>query len=464
MKKILLFILFTSASLHLLAQSIFRTACQGNLARLDSMLVDTDINTKDQRERSLLHWAVACDKKEVFDYLITKGIAINAGDDQRKTPMHMALRFDSEAYLDQLYALQPNEDWMADYGASLLEMAVLKKSKAFVKKLISYGVNINSTNDRGSTALEIAQRMNDKEMADFLLSIGADPTLVRKIEMSGPYMGQPEPGIVPQVFAPNYISTEEYEFGSVFNVDGTEFYYGVDIGNNSEIRYSERIEGKWTKPVVILSHDVYGYNDPFLSPDEQRLYFISKRALDGVGPQKEDHDIWYVERQKEGWSAPINAGPNINSEANEYYISFTQDGTMYFSSNVNAPEDRKRSDLDIYYSKYRDGEFQKAVSLGDSINTEHYEADVFVDPKEQYLIFCSTRPDGLGRGDLYISFKKPDGNWTKAINMGEPVNTQHHELCPFVSPDGKFLFYTSDEDIYWVSMKVIDQLKHKANP
>ena len=157
-----------------------------------------------------------------------------------------------------------------------------------------------------------------------------------------------------------------------------------------------------------------------------------------------DHDIWYVEKTENGWSDPINAGPNINSNGSEYYISFTNDGTMYFSSNREA-----LSNFDIYSSKILDEEFQKAIPLDDSINTAHYEADVFVDPDESYIIFCANRPKGLGMGDLYISFKNADGTWSQSKNMGEPINSGYHELCPFVSKDGKYLFYTSNEDIYF---------------
>ena len=273
------------------------------------------------------------------------------------------------------------------------------------------------------------------------------------------YLEQKPPSLSPEVFAPGLISKKkESEFGSVFNNDGTAFFYGVDIDGRTIIKYSALKGKKWSAPRTILSHEKYGFNDPFLSPDEKRLYFISERTLDGFGA-KQDHDIWYVEKKGEGWSEPINAGPNINSNKNEYYISFTQTGTMYFSSNKTSSEERQ-NDFDIYYSKNIDGKFQKAIKLGDSINTSNYEADVFVDPNETYIIFCARRPDGLGRGDLYISFKNSDGTWTKSINMGDKINTEKHELCPFVSMDGKYLFYTSDQDIYWVNSKIIDELKN----
>lgn len=450
------------SSLSTTAQNIFRTTCQGNYSRLDSLLQKSPIDTLDNRGRSLLHWAVACKQEELFDYLVSNGIDIHLEDHDEETPLHLAVKFDRRLYFEKLLDLESDNDWTTNYGASLLGLAVLDHNTFMVKQLIDKGVDIDATNERGSTALEIANRLGAKDMIHVLDSLGADHKKVRTIELFGDFMGQTDPGLKPQIFANNFISTEESEFGSVFNKDNTEFFYAVDVDRNgkNEIRYSKLMGNKWSQPKTILAHETYGYNDPFLSPDEQRLYFISKRPLDGKGEMK-DFDIWYVERLDNAWSEPINAGPHINSTANEYYISFTEDGTMYFSSNVNAPEEREWYDFDIYSSKYINGEFQKAVPLGKPVNTEDYEADVFVDPDEQYLIFCGTKAGGYGRGDLYISFKKEDGTWSKSVNMGDAINTKHHELCPFVTMDGKYLFYTSDQDIYWVSTKIFDKIRNR---
>ncbi len=444
------------------AQNIHRTACKGNLARLDSMLTTTPIQVKDHRGRSLLHWAAACKQKEIFDFLIAKGADVNAEDNQGKIPMHIAIHFGSSQLFDKLLELQPNSDWSSKYGNSLLEKAVLQKDSLFISKLVNNGVDINSTNERGSSALEISERLSATKISKFLLALGADDTLVRNFEMKGNYMGERDPGITPKLFAPNFISTEEQEFGSVFNAEGTIFYFGVDVGSRNEIRYSERIGDIWSKPKVLLSHERYGYNDPFLSNDEHRLYFISRQALDGMGPVK-DVDIWYVQKEEKGWSKPINAGSNINTSGNEYYISFTNDGTLYFSSNGHGKNNDENPDHDIYYSKNVNGEFQKPVALGDAINTKGYEGDVFIAPDESYIIFCSTREGGYGGGDLYISFKNNDGSWTRAINMGKRINTKHYEYCPVVTKDGNYLFYTSNQDIYWVNMQLISELRKKDN-
>lgn len=459
MKKLPIIIISFIFYKGLFAQNAHRTVCNGNMARLDSMLTNnTTINIKDNRGRSLLHWAVACKQKEMFNFLIEKGIKINTVDNQEKTPLHVAVQFNNIEYFDYLIKLQPNSDWKSNHGPSLLELAILNRNKTLADKLIKNKIDTNIKNKRGSTALEISQRIGAKDISELLISQGADKSLVRKFKMRGKYMGLEKPETTPKMFAPNFISTEEQEFGSVFNKKGTEFYFGVDVGKRNEIRYSKMVRGKWTKPITILSHQQYGYNDPFLSNDENRLYFISKRPLNGKGEIK-DVDIWYVERNDHGWSEPINAGSNINTNGDEYYISFTNDETMYFASNGHPRKDATRTDHDIYYAKIINNEFQKPVLLDSAINTTGYEADVFIAPDESYLIFCSIRDGGFGEGDLYISFKKPNGNWTKAVNMGKEINTENYEYCPFVSKDGKYLFYTSNQDIYWVSTKILEKLK-----
>ncbi|MCE7991644.1 MAG: hypothetical protein HEP71_06680 [Roseivirga sp.] len=461
MKKFRFLILFLLAviSFNARAQNIFRTACGGNLVRLDSLLSGNALDTIDNRGRSLLHWAVACNRPEVVNFLIDKDIETGLEDGDGVTPLHMTVRYNRPLLFERLIALPGNQGWTGQYGAAMLETAILRKNLPFVKKLTENGVAIDIRNDRGSTPLEIATRTGTKEIADWLITQGADKNLVRIIQPIGAYMGQKTPGMIRQLFAPNFISTEESEFGSVFNAAATEFYYAVDVNGKNEIRYSRLVNNQWSQPEIILSHERYSYNDPFLSPDEQRLYFISRRPINGTERQ-EYHDIWYVEKTEDGWSEPINAGSNINSEASEFYISFTNEGTMYFSSSVNAPAERRRSDLDIYSSKFVNGVFQKPVSLGVPVNTADYEADVFVSPDESYIIFCGIKEEGLGRGDLYISFKKPDGSWTTAVNMSDKINTTGHELCPFVTADGKYLFYTSNQDIYWVDARVIEEFRN----
>lgn len=272
------------------------------------------------------------------------------------------------------------------------------------------------------------------------------------------YLGQKPPGPEPEKFAPGVISKpDEHEFGSVFSSDGTEFYYGVDMDGKAEIRFTYLKDGAWTDPEPLITHDHFSFNDPFLSPDESKMYYISNSPRDDSGEPK-DYDIWYSERNDSGWSEPIHAGDSINTDANEYYISFTNEGSIYFGSNSAAGEGRNH-DYDIYKSEFEDGNFKAPVGLEETINSRFYEADVFISPDESYMIFSSIRREGLGQGDLYISFNDEEGNWQEAQNMGELINTNGHELCPFVTKDGRYFFYTSDGDIYWVDAGILQNYR-----
>lgn len=276
---------------------------------------------------------------------------------------------------------------------------------------------------------------------------------------SAMYLNQKPPGSEATLFAPNLISSKnQYEYGSTFSKDGTEFYYAVIINDKPQIRWSRFVNNAWEKPQTIIGSTNYEYNDPFLSPDKKRLYFISDQAKDGKG-KKKDFDIWYLERQKDGWSqTPVNAGPAINTNKNEYYMSFTKTGSMYFSSNGGTNQAADQN-YDIRLSHFSKGTFEPSNKLANTVNSEHYEADVFVSPDEQYIIFCSERPGGLGKGDLYISFKDSSGEWQKAKNMGNAVNTEGYEFCPFVTGDGKYLFLSRDGDIFWMSATIIESLR-----
>lgn len=271
------------------------------------------------------------------------------------------------------------------------------------------------------------------------------------------FLGEKRPGAIPVKFAPGLVSLSgRSEFGSIFSRDGKEFYYAVDTAGRAEIRFMRINKNSWTKPERLIFDERFSFNDPMLSPDETKLFFISDRPLTATG-EKKDYDIWYAERTAHGWSKPINAGAAINSDKNEYYVSFSKDGALYYSSNRDIKNEWNYNIL--YASLTGQKKFQHAIPLNDSVNTPYYEADVFIAGDKSYLIFCGDRPDGLGRGDLYISFRKADGTWTKAKNMGNTINTTGHELCPFVTADGNYLFYTSNQDIYWVDAKVIDKLR-----
>ncbi len=276
-------------------------------------------------------------------------------------------------------------------------------------------------------------------------------------QLSGAYLGQKPPGLIPEVFAPSIISTEKEELNSVFSSDGKEFFFVRIEGDVGIIYYSKEINGQWIKPEKMSFSAGADYVDINFSPDGQRLYFCSNRpSKSSVG----EMDIWYCERKGNLWSEPINVGLPVNSTKNDVYPVFTQNKGLYFAS------DRKgeKSDWDVYYTHFINGRYSEPVRLDISINSQFGEGDTYVDFNERFMIVTSWgRPTGYGNSDLYISFKLKDGSWSKAKNMGDRINTEFSEHCPILLLDNKYLFFTSNRignrDIYWVDAKIIEDLR-----
>ena len=199
-----------------------------------------------------------------------------------------------------------------------------------------------------------------------------------------------------------------------------------------------KINGSWQKPKLVPFSGKSNDLEPFLSPDNLRLYFVSNRQLYDTASQL-NYDIWYVERKalSDAWSEPVNLGPTINTQYDEFYPSVAHNGNLYFTS-VRPGMDGKD---DIFFSKWENGQYAEPATLSDSVNTDGYEYNAFISPDESYLIFGAyNRPDGLGSGDLYISFYR-EGQWTKGKNLGNSVNSKWMDYCPFVV--GDTLFFTS---------------------
>ncbi|MFC2136018.1 TolB family protein [Bacteroidota bacterium] len=299
---------------------------------------------------------------------------------------------------------------------------------------------------------------------------------------NGPYMGYEPPGMIPEIFAPGIISTGLNELNSVFSPDGEEFYFCVRNSFVPAIFRYKIIDDEWIGPEQMPFATIYGEIDVSLSPDGSRLFYCSRKPVSPDNPPKEDYDIWMSQRNNGLWNDPVHLGDAVNSDSQDFYPIMTNSGTIYFSSQREGDGTNN-----IYKSKFVDGKFTLAEKLGQEINSEYREFDPFVSPDENFIIFTSTRPEGFGSGDLYISFKNDDGTWTQARNMGKPINTPGSEFCPMMSYEGKYLFFTSGRranrdfpdrvfsyddyiknhnshentstNIYWVDAKIIDKIK-----
>ncbi|GCC50088.1 exo-alpha-sialidase [Chryseotalea sanaruensis] len=243
-----------------------------------------------------------------------------------------------------------------------------------------------------------------------------------------------------KLFGEGFISTAINERDFAISPDGMEIYYTVSTPKSTfqTIVFSKKIKGEWTKPTVASFAGRYSDLEPAFSADGKTLYFASNRPLNGT--EIKDFDIWKVMRQGENWSEPINLGNVVNTTTDEFYPSVAKNGNLYFTASYKDGPGRE----DIYQAIFKDNTYQKPVPLDTAVNTKFYEFNAFVDPAEQYIIFTSYgRKDDTGGGDLYISRKNDKGQWMTAVNL-KSINSKQLDYCPYVSPDGKSLFITSD--------------------
>ncbi len=276
------------------------------------------------------------------------------------------------------------------------------------------------------------------------------------------YLGQETPGLIPQKFAHGIVSTDDaFELNAVFSNDGNEFYFTRQINKKFKIFVSKRTTDGWTKPEMVAFSKTYPENrdaDMMFSPDGNRLYFISGRPLEGY-PENE-YNLWYVDRDGKGWGEPQPLSNVINTQGPDYYPTIVGDGSLYYTSDHGDSIGSR----DSYRAQYvSPGVFKKPVNLGPNVNSTFSEGDIFVAPDESYLIHVSNgRPDDMGRGDLYISFKQSDGSWGKDIHMGDTINSDKIDFCPMVTPDGKYFFYSQGGDVFWVDAKILDTFRPQS--
>jgi outer membrane protein OmpA-like peptidoglycan-associated protein len=216
-----------------------------------------------------------------------------------------------------------------------------------------------------------------------------------------------------------------------------------------EIYISYNKSGNWSEPVLVPVASQYNVGTAGISADGQRMLIFMGGATD-------PGNIMVITKNGEIWSNPSVLANTLNSKYLESTASITPDGkTIYFASDKIGGQ----GGMDIYKIELQaNGAWSQPVNLGAPINTKDNEDAPYIHPDKRTLFFTSDGHNTMGGRDIFFS-KLVNSKWTMPENMGYPINTTANDNYFTLIADGTRGYFSSDrkgglgaQDIYYLDM------------
>ena len=403
-----------------------------------------------QREfRWILTHAAQCGSSRLFKMVLNKEKELLSDEAFGKQIMNTAIQGGSVDIVNLLISKNiPLSNDENIYGWTPAHYAARNGKAEMIRFLDAKGFDINHKTRSGKSVYNIAQEYDQEEVMRAIKKMKGDTRPSMFPVLSGDYLGQSPPVDNIQLFAPDIVSGaigDDNHGGIAFMPEVNEIYWNMWKKGKGRIWVTRLIDGRWTEPEIASFCRVEAdmYDNPFITSDGQKLFFTSTRP-GSVSEEKEN--IWFVERNPSGWSDPQPVSPAVNAMQLHWSVSVSENGTLYFGGSGSDGYGA----TDIYYSTLNKGVYSTPVNIGEKINTEGTEHCPFIAPDESYIIFSRFGPGG----GFYISYRDKSGDWMEPVKIHQYLEG----ICPVVSPDGKYFFFNSD-GIYWMQATFIDEFQ-----
>lgn len=224
----------------------------------------------------------------------------------------------------------------------------------------------------------------------------------------------------------------------------------IDQNHNAKLYSKDTAENvKITNIGSPINTSGYEYS-PYVTPQEDMMVFtyMGEKSVGGKmdarfkpnknGTYTEDILISY-KKQSGDWGKPISIS-SVNSDHNESCVGISPSGDRLFifqSGNGNI------GDL---YETYIDeaGNWSKINPLKGDVNSKAWEGSATITQDGKTLYFASTRFGGYGGRDIYSATLQENGKWGDITNLGPQINSEYDEDSPFIHPDKKTLYYSTN--------------------
>jgi len=198
---------------------------------------------------------------------------------------------------------------------------------------------------------------------------------------------------------------------------------------------------------------------PFVTNDQTLIYFNRRKN------ERSDENLFFSRVENNQWTTGKQVG-GFNTPRNEGMCTFVRDGRrMYFTA---CNREGGLGPCDIWEAAVNGVEMTNLQPLQGKANSERWESQAAISCDGTKLFFASNRPGGLGGTDLWYCMKEADGTWGEATNLGSQINTELDEEAPFITNDGKTLYFSStghlglgEQDIF---MSWIDERSGNWSP
>jgi len=206
---------------------------------------------------------------------------------------------------------------------------------------------------------------------------------------------------------------------------------------------------------------------PILSPDNQVALFTRVVKIEGdknsvVSSARMKEKFMFSDQSHDGnYSEGEEMPEPFNVQDNEGGATLTADNNTLFYTVCKYDNAKHYLNCDIYYSERVNGEWTAIKSVSDKVNLAYaWESQPSISADGRTLYFVSDRQGGFGGYDIYRTIKSETGEWGTPINLGPIINSKGNEKAPYLHPDGKTLYFSSDG---WVGLGGYDIFYSRLN-
>lgn len=177
--------------------------------------------------------------------------------------------------------------------------------------------------------------------------------------------------------------------------------------------------------------------NPLVLKDGKEIIFTSRRETGQRGKKgsSNDDNIFSSKFIKDRWSPPVSLGNSVNTLNDESACWASIDGNYLIITR------REKNKSNLFYTERKGSDIWSIpVKFPAPINSKSNETFGSLSPDGKFIFFSSDRRGGIGELDIYVAEKTGKNTWSEPVNLGTKINTKQNETSPIMHENGVLFF------------------------